>query len=165
MTPQVDMVHHFKKNSESQGATFDLAMDELKTLLIANTSSNEHQVLKEVFQDPYAISSVKLLQLAHEACRKGKACSFSLLTKTSFPEVSHAIFSEDLRETLSAFFEHDNWGYAYFAPKNEEHEEGALLISPKGQQALIVSGEILIHGGGEAKLQSQVRKKTLSLLI
>lgn len=147
MTPQVDMVHHFKKHSESQGATFDLAMDELKTLLIANTSSNEHQVLKEVFQGPYAISSVKLLQLAHDAFRKGQSNSFSLLTKTSFPEASHGISSDNLRETLSAFFEHDNWGYAYFAPGNEEHEEGALLISPQGQQALIVSGDILLHGG------------------
>ena len=35
-----------------------------------DSSSNEHQILREVFKDPYAISTVRLLQLAQQQQKK-----------------------------------------------------------------------------------------------
>lgn len=75
-------------------------------LVNVDFSSNEHQVLREVFQDPYAISTVKLLQLAHQEHKnKGlPGIGFLIFTQQSFldanntPEVARCIYFPHLKD-------------------------------------------------------------------
>jgi len=68
--PQVDMVFYayqppivpFSKDQSDH-----LPWSQLYALLNADFSSNEHQVIREVFKDQHAISTIKLLQIAHKA--------------------------------------------------------------------------------------------------
>ena len=46
------------------------AYHQYQALILVNSSSNEHQILREVFKDENALSTVKLLQLAHRQQRK-----------------------------------------------------------------------------------------------
>lgn len=64
------------------------AVRQFAVLNMANQSSYEHQILKEIFEDPYAISTVKLLQLAHQEHQK------NLLPGTGFLEFSSVGFAE-----------------------------------------------------------------------
>lgn len=69
--PQVDM-HHFGQNLSIPYALNcdqerSLALRQFALFECVDQSANEHQVLRDFFQDKYAISTVKLLQIAHEA--------------------------------------------------------------------------------------------------
>ncbi len=68
------------------------AKNQFHSLVFADVSSNEHQILREIFQDECAISTVKLLQLAHqEHKRKGLfETGFLVFSPTSFSSVEKA---------------------------------------------------------------------------
>jgi YD repeat-containing protein len=112
-------------------------------LATANLSSNEHQILREIFSDPYAISTVKLLQLAHleHEKRGGEGEGFLFFTPESFeaadktPEIAKSLYfphlkdldlqnikktSPELWEAIQGLFSRDEpispWGYTYLTP-------------------------------------------------
>lgn len=70
--PQVDMLFsHFYDSSGFQSSRYNhqdihTSRLQLAAFTCVDNSSNEHQILKEFFKDPYAISTVKLLQIAHK---------------------------------------------------------------------------------------------------
>ena len=86
--PQIDMMqliykldhikYPFSKHQEIYSA-----IKQYQTLDLASTSSNEHQVLREIYQDPYAISTVKLLQIAHQNHKRKGGSGTGFLTFTS----------------------------------------------------------------------------------
>jgi len=89
--PQVDMMFtdyesfkndclHTKKPIRSSFATHPVNI-----LGIVNGSSWEHQILNDVFHDKYAISTVKLLQLAHMRADRAKS-GFLLLTQSNLKD-------------------------------------------------------------------------------
>lgn len=68
--PQVDMIwFHHQKHENSPPAChhqeIHTASRQHRMLASVDCSSNEHQILKDIFSDPNAISTVKLLQLSH----------------------------------------------------------------------------------------------------
>jgi len=76
------------------------------SLIIVDASSNEHQILREVFKDPYAISTVRLLQLAHRQQQKNGLVGegFLSFTATSFeaadktPEAAQSLYFPHLKD-------------------------------------------------------------------
>jgi RHS repeat-associated protein len=81
-----------------------------EALSLIDVSSNEHQILREVFKDDYAVSTVKLLQLAHlEQQKQGlEGEGFLTLTPASFeaanknPEAAQNQYFSNLKDfTLS----------------------------------------------------------------
>jgi len=118
--PQVDMIHF---NAELPTVSHpslwhqDLytAYMQYMSLTSVDGSSNEHQILREVFKDPYAISTVRLLQLAHrQQQKKGlEGEGFLSFTATSFeaadktPEAAQSLYfphfkNLNLREVKNA---------------------------------------------------------------
>ncbi len=82
--PQVDM--HFKSHFPS-GLTLEnlnrlVPWTDFQALTCADFSSNEHQVIQDVFDDKSAISTIKLLKIAHEAHQKKRleGAGFLVLT-------------------------------------------------------------------------------------
>lgn len=88
--PQIDMHRNcFKVNHKNPYSPYKEMNSTLKQYLIlfnADGSANEHQVLREIYQDPYAISTVKLLQIAHlKHQKKGSSKpGFLVFTAKSF---------------------------------------------------------------------------------
>lgn len=72
--PQVDMVFLGRPPLSSQDTFFSQevysALRQFEALTVVDTSSNEHQVLRDIFSNTSAISTVKLLQLAHQYRQK-----------------------------------------------------------------------------------------------
>ena len=65
--PQIDMINQtLLPNSTQSPLLSEKDFRQFAKLAIVDESSNEHQVLRELFADPHAISAVKLLQIAHE---------------------------------------------------------------------------------------------------
>jgi RHS repeat-associated protein len=84
--PQVDMgwfSHSQKQHPFSWHREINSAERQFSALFTVDYSSNEHQVLHEIFQDPYAISTVKLLQIAHREHQKQKLPGTGFLSLTS----------------------------------------------------------------------------------
>jgi len=91
--PQVDMfdatlIQRGNKHPFSPYQEPHLSYKYYATLVNADGSSNEHQVLREIYQDPYAISTVKLLQIAHQNHKKKKlpGLGFLIFTSKNFDE-------------------------------------------------------------------------------
>ncbi len=91
--PQVDMVWFATMPSldfytVARQQEMHTAFRQFSSLHNANQSSNEHQILNEIFKDTYAISTVKLLQLAFDEHRKQH------FPGTGFLEFSSASFEQ-----------------------------------------------------------------------
>ncbi|MBI3212100.1 MAG: hypothetical protein HYZ47_05440, partial [Simkania negevensis] len=85
--PQLDMLFNAHKQDLSSSydvCTYDISLRQFQTLAIADASSNEHQILREVFQDPCPISTVKLLQLAHLKHQKEEGLGAGFLAFNRF---------------------------------------------------------------------------------
>ncbi len=165
--PQVDMFY-FQNPSDEQYNAF-----ECSSLVLLDSSSNEHQVLRDVFKDPYAVSTVRLLQIAHQ--EKG---GFLTFTPESFkradetPEAAQSIHFSHIKdlnlrdlpnrspgqwELLKKMLRSDNslsqWSLAYVTPglissKNDTYQEmGALIFSPYMGYALISNNNLVFNGG------------------
>ena len=121
-------------------------------LAMANSSSNEHQILREVFKDQYAISTVKLLQLAHQQQQKNgsEGEGFLSFTATNFkaaeetPEASQSLHFPHLKDlnlrevqavatgqwgVLKKLLDPNNplsrWSYAYMTPGLVASQDGS----------------------------------------
>lgn len=85
---------------------FYTARMQCESLFTIDASSNEHQILREVFKDPYAVSTVKLLQLAHQQQQKNglEGEGFLSFTATSFeaadeiPEAAQSLYFSHLKD-------------------------------------------------------------------
>lgn len=127
------------------------AIRQLQALTNVDFSSNEHQILRDVFSDSAAVSTVKLLQMAHlEHEKKGLPDNgFLVFSKNNFettekmPEAAQGIYFQyiktlNLRKVLASSFGQweaiedlldpnttfNDWTYAYMTP--------GLISSAKG---------------------------------
>ncbi|MEI8364971.1 MAG: DUF6531 domain-containing protein [Parachlamydiaceae bacterium] len=158
--PQVDMHRWFNSSildtlpsNLRSGSCY--AAQQYRILANADASSNEHQVLREIYQDKHAISTVKLLQIAHqEHQRKGlSGPGFLTLTRNSLTETeadstlaSQLYFSHlgqiDLQkirqitknqwDVVRDIFAKDDGDYmcAYMTPGTVSSQDGYWLMSP-----------------------------------
>jgi len=94
--PQIDMQHvlqyppaHLYPFSWHQEA--NSSFRQFISLVAVDQSSNEHRVLNEIFQDPHAISTVKLLQIAHEQHHKKglNGAGFLIFTEKTFEDAQN----------------------------------------------------------------------------
>ncbi|HEV8052135.1 MAG TPA: DUF6531 domain-containing protein, partial [Parachlamydiaceae bacterium] len=158
--PQVDMKNNtYHKNHHKH--PFSLyqevksALKQYQILSIADSSANEHQVLREIYQDPHAISTVKLLQIAHRGHRK-KGISgpgFLFFTNKSFeladtnPELARLLYfshmdkidlslikkaTNPLWDSLRSLFKisDPNFSYAFMTPGIISSLDGYGLTPP-----------------------------------
>lgn len=145
--PQVDMIRIISElpsnSSINRHQEVHTAYRQWKSLTTVDQSSNEHQILREVFDDLYAISTVKLLQLAHQQQQKNGLPEegFLVFTPSSFeaaektPEAAQGLYFSHLKDLnlrevkATSFGEWDavkkllepgstsnNWAYAYMTP-------------------------------------------------
>ncbi|MDR3624507.1 MAG: RHS repeat-associated core domain-containing protein [Chlamydiales bacterium] len=151
--PQVDMFW-FKSRpltSSAWNQEIHTANRQLRSLTTVDASSNEHQILKEVFKDPCPISTVKLLQLAHLQHKKNGLLGegFIIFTPSSFesaeniPETAQALYFSHLEnlnlhdvqtsaqsgwDILKDLLGKDNllssWSYAYMTPGKVQSLDG-----------------------------------------
>ncbi|MEM7175193.1 MAG: DUF6531 domain-containing protein, partial [Chlamydiota bacterium] len=153
----------------------NLSHRQCRALTTVNSSSNEHQILREIFSDPYAISTVKLLQLAHLEHQKkeGDGEGFLTLTQESLsafdqtPDITQTLYFPHLKdvnlqsvknaspsqwEAMKSLLTNP-WSYGYLTPgctsnQNKSYREmGALILTPAAQYALISNNNLLFHGG------------------
>lgn len=105
--PQVDMLFVATPRLSSPTAQdMHSAIRQCRALSIVDSSSNEHWILREVFQDPYAISTIKLLQIAHlEHQKKGlEDTGFLVFSRSSLiaaentPEAAQSMYFSHLRD-------------------------------------------------------------------
>lgn len=99
--PQVDM-HWIRgiQMIENRFQEVSSGLSQLLTFLSADFSANEHQVLNDIFDDSYAISTIKLLQIAHKNHleKGGEGTGFLVFTAKSFndadlhPEVARSTY-------------------------------------------------------------------------
>ena len=172
--PQVDMFkcQHAQKHHTHPFSLYQephTAFRQFAAICCVNDSANEHQILKEIYEDPFAISTVKLLQLAHQEHQQsgGSGSGFLILTNKNFedadtqPEIArHIHFSHlkgtDLRDlktsakgqwkqTADMLKNTDtnisNFAYAYMTPKIVQSQDGKGLrpSSYRGFGTLIIS--------------------------
>src|SRR5262249_36834050 len=109
--PQVDMygcnaIFPSKLSPSFWHKEYDTARRQCAALINVDASSNEHQILREIFKDTHAISTVKLLQLTHlEQQKKGREGEgFLFFTPSSFeaanktPEAAQGIYFHHLQD-------------------------------------------------------------------
>lgn len=146
------------------------ARSQLDLLCTLDSSSNEHQILREIFNDPYAVSTVKLLQLAHlEHVKKGGEgegffgfgpCSFELTDQSpergeTFEKIKNESGEqwEIVKKFLDSKEDQSHWCFAYMIPgmvsnQNDSYKEAATFVfSPWAQYALISSNNLILNGG------------------
>ena len=103
MMPQVDMHWFFSNNEYSNGDNADVQFTEL---FLVDSSSNEHQVICDIFKDQYAISTVKLLQLAHQTHKKNGLDGIGFLffgpgsfeAANEIPEIAQLLYFPQFKE-------------------------------------------------------------------
>jgi RHS repeat-associated protein len=106
--PQVDMFHFHAGPSELSTPSawhqeVHTARTGFEALSLIDGSSNEHQVLREIFKDDYAVSTVKLLQLAHLEQQKQGLGGEGFLTLTS---VSFEAANKNPESAQGQYFSH-----------------------------------------------------------
>ncbi|MEI8365576.1 MAG: DUF6531 domain-containing protein [Parachlamydiaceae bacterium] len=172
--PQVDMnqglssldhhMHPFSLYNENH-----TAFRQFCALICANNSANEHQILREIYEDPYAISTVKLLQLAHQEHQKkgGSGPGFLIFTNKSFsdagtqPEMARHLYFSHLKDInlrciknlakgqwkqvensfKSTLISRGDFAYAYMTPGvvQSQDNKGLRPSSYSGMGTLIIS--------------------------
>lgn len=171
--PQVDMRH-----LESPVSFHFSPRESYKALIAADRSSNEHQIIREVFQDPYAISTVKLLQIAHEEHQKKgyPGSGFLVLTSNDIHKIENSLEMEkcvnfphlkdlNLRtlkadalgqwkiigELLDLKVQGSEYAYAYMTPGVVGSQDGNALREPSYRGI----GTFIIHPDKQYSLISQ----------
>ncbi|MFZ4772762.1 MAG: DUF6531 domain-containing protein, partial [Chlamydiia bacterium] len=164
--PQLDVVW---VNTKEDGEHRDF-----NNLAALDASSNEHQVIREIFDDPSAVSTVRLLQLAHlEHVKNGlEGDGFLILTPHQFayadksPEGAQLLYYshlthldiKGLKEAAPAQWRAvanlfdttpgGNWAYAYMTPGLVERKVSTFILSPIDTKALL-SGKMIVLNGGD----------------
>ena len=99
-----------------------------------NTSSNEAQILREIFLDSHALSTCKLLQRTYQ--EQGK-----FLPPT--PEMIEKLPAE-CKKLLE---QNCDWSYIYLTSPTSDLPGAALILHPQIQYTLISQNSRWIHGG------------------
>lgn len=120
------------------------------TLHAVNTSSNEHQILRDIFKEPHPISTCKLLQRAYR--EEGKFLSPTPKMIEQLPP--------ECKNILDPTDPYHGWSYIYLTDPTRS-QRGALIIHPQIQYTLISHDNRWIHGGGYD--QGALSPDTLSL--
>ena len=118
--PQLDMISLSHPPPSSPHSTFwqqeiYSALRELKTLSIVDGSSNEHQVLRDIFSDLSAVSTAKLLQLAHTHQQKQGVLGEGFLALNAemvkkieeTPALSHSLYFSHFERSQSVCSKND----------------------------------------------------------
>ncbi len=171
--PQVDMMFQCDSHSLSLNPQ---AQRPFEALTIVDISSNEHQILKDIFSDLSAVSTVKLLQLAHKYQEDLSAEGFLALDTEMLkevekqPEASQALYFSHLKDLdlrvlqqtrqwniAKTLFDQDDifspFAYVYMTPgfvyslDKTYKEMGTFIFHPTVGHALISSNTLLLNGG------------------
>ena len=140
--PYIDMFqrdHYFEESPVEQ-----LATRQFSVLSLTNRSSNEHQVIRDIFQDPSPISTVALLRETHLK---------HLLNEENAPiQIARAENIKELTQQWKGFLDvlvSDPAGYSYLTPYGISGTVGALVIAPGAYMALIDSEKMMRGGIGQ----------------
>ncbi len=93
--PQVDMAFYIHCNIDSfltVDESYHLRLADYLILTCADYSSNEHQVIQDVFKDQNAISTIKLLKIAHKGHQEKGREGLGFLALT---ERTHSVAEKD----------------------------------------------------------------------
>ena len=143
--PQVDMQFSyfpFQLVDNGSWKTRPHLWDDFLALCITDLSSNEHQVIQDVFQDPHAISTVKLLQLANRLHKKqgGSGAGFLSLTRESYSAIEN-----DPSEAKNVYFPHlKDLDLVYLKGKEKSQwtRAGELLTQDEFTTVFMTPGQI-----------------------
>jgi RHS repeat-associated protein len=162
--PQVDMFWFHVPPLSPLGSTawhqeLQTALRQFQALSLVNQSSNEHQILREVFKDDYAVSTVKLLQLAHQQQQKKglEGEGFLSLTSSSLeatektPEAAQSLYFSHLKDlnlrhiktessgqwnAINNLLGPENplssWAYAYITPGLTSNQDSSYSAAERG---------------------------------
>jgi len=183
-TPQID-THIDMIWIDSKSHPQDPSMDYRQFLQLnrVNTSSNEGQILKEMFKGAHAISTCKLLQLSHIKQQKGgeEGMGFLLLTPIIMqaiendPKSAQSLYFPNLpnldlasiytnlskewhaiKEVLNTNASLTPWAYAYLTTFDHEGSYGILILHPEIQEALISHPSFFSHGGSTSSKGNKI---------
>lgn len=191
--PQVEMQSlHGTQNGGCRFQETSSGVAQLNALLAADRSSNEHQILRDIFDDPHAISAVKLLQIAHKTHQEregsgpgflhftakrfadadtlpelARICHFSHLPGISLRKIRDQGYSiwEQLRQLFKSeenIYLHDT--YAYMTPGPiENNGMAALIVHPLNGFTLITDSSRHLNGGFGSPLNINTLEEKLNL--
>lgn len=174
--PQVDMLfmssqQNTKPYPNTRDQEIHIARMQFAALTTVDFSSKEHQILREIFKDPYAISTVKLLQLAHQQQQKKglEGNGFLVFTPSIFaiadklPEAAQTLYFSHLKDwnlrnvkesslgqwdMMKHLFDlkdpSSNWAYAYMTP--------GFILSQDGTYE--ETGSLILHPNSRSSLIS-----------
>ncbi len=160
--PQVDMIWFISQLPQEVYTSFQ----SLYSLITVDSSANEHQILLDVLGVKEAVSTVKLLQLAHREKRGLSEPGFLCLTASNslkdfdlrYAQASCYRQWDFTKKTLNQGNPFDSYAYAYMTPgltcsENRSFKEmGTLIFHPLIQGGLISSNQLLLNGGLGAPL-------------
>ena len=179
--PQVDMLNQTLLPDCTQSPLIsEKNFRQFAKLAMVDGSSNEHQVLHELFADPHAISTVKLLQIAHEeqttrgAGRLGflrfQGENLTLTNSQEFKNFDISKLKADaepmwkiIQESLKGTGQESAW-YAYMTPGTVSSRDGtpltppsyrgigSLIFCPERHAALISDSTYTMNGGFGSRL-------------
>ncbi len=166
--PQVDMQFYLNFSNELSPLGCHQvrgnAIRQLMDFLIVDTSSNEHQIIRDLFQDEHPVSTVKLLEIANKDNQ-----GILAFTKGSFQRLDQLFYlqlralSRGQWASLKTIFDDSNGGhlsYAYMTPGRISNGEnppsytgtGVLIFHPFYGAALISDHDRLMNGGFGSRL-------------
>jgi RHS repeat-associated protein len=177
--PQVDMVcFHQLPHAGLCHQEPKTAHMQYQALVTADFSSNEHQILREVFQDQCALSTIRLLQLAHQQHLKnsGEKEGFLSFSGAGFdlaeikPQEAQNLYFAHIKDlnllelkaegqwrALKEMFNQNSsersWTYAYMTPApvkslNGAYNEMGTLIFASDKLCALISSNTLLSNGG-----------------
>ncbi|MEX0962289.1 MAG: hypothetical protein WDZ28_05490, partial [Simkaniaceae bacterium] len=174
--PQVDMC--FLSRGASYNQKEYSILRQYAALTIVDISSNEHQILRDVFSDTSAVSTVKLLQLAHQyqqrqgASEEGflafdacllkeaeenpeitKSLYFSHLKNLNLSDLKSSAQWADIKSFLSQAPLFNAFTYAYMTPgpvysPDGTYKEMGTFIFHPERGAALISSGSLVLNGG-----------------
>ncbi len=172
--PQVDMIFLGRPSVDTAPISFlhdDMypTLRQFDALVIVDVSSNEHQILRDIFSDEGAISTVRLLQLAHQNAQKMGdgtkgfiALSAEILKEIeNDPESAYAQhFSHLPKIHLSDLQNASQWNMAKYLLQKEDffHNFAYIYMTPGKVKSLDGTyqemGTLIFHPSSSAALIS-----------
>ncbi|MBM3207413.1 MAG: hypothetical protein FJZ57_02250, partial [Chlamydiae bacterium] len=158
--PQLDMIRINANWLHTIDPMSLTALRQYHTMHTVDQSSNEHQTLREIFNDPFAISTVKLLQLAYATHKKNgyQDDGFMAITSSNLAIIEQVKQQSPIQwqattDVLTADGDISSWAYAYMTPglisslDGTHSEIGALILHPHLQYSLLSSKSLVLNGG------------------
>ncbi|MDB2614128.1 DUF6531 domain-containing protein, partial [Chlamydiales bacterium] len=182
--PQVDMIFfdYFDKDNIDRDK-FN-ARNQYRVINTVDQSSNEHQIIREIFDDPKAVSTIKLLQIAYQQYGLLLFGPTSFKDAVAYPEAVQSLYFSDVdnlqlrqiqKESQWSYLAHIfqensflDYTYAFMTPGKisieGDHmgaEMGTLIFHPEAYSALISNGSITLNGGLGAPLPDFLSNTTI----